>query len=322
MGLLIQFGGSGTDQQSLLPDDLFTYNLVHYGGIASAQSTPDMTVNVTAGAALFSNAPVSFPATTVTIGAADATRDRVDLVTVTPAGVVQVEPGELNDGLAALAPSTTNVPLYEVYVMNQGRTDYTGTVVDDALTDARTLGLIHTSPYKVSGLWYGPTLPSLTTGQFDNSNNNNMYLVPFFTAKELTIQAIGIMVNVAAGAGAKARLGVYQDDGAGGLSLALDAGQVPIDVATAQSVTGLSLTLAPGFWWRALAFQSFTGSTCRLYTENVGGFSPIGASSLFNVCSSPYGAMKFSGISGALPTTPSGPDYSALSFPAIGIQAA
>ncbi len=323
MGLLIQFGGSGTDQQTLLPDSTFTYNLVHYGGICSAQATPDMTVNVTAGAALFSNAPVSFAATTVTVGAADANFDRVDLITVTPAGVVQVEAGAVNtEGANAVAPLTQNVPLYEVIVLAVASPGYTGTITNDMLVDVRTMGLIHTSPYKVSGNWYGPTFPSFTAAQFTAATYNNvMFLCPYFTAKEFTVQAIGLRLTFAAGSGSKARLGLYTDDGAGGLALLLDAGQVAIDTTTGdRSATGLSQVIAPGWIWRACAFQSFTGSI-QTYTENAGGFSPVGASSLLQAVSQPNGALKFTGISGALPSSLSSPDYSASSFPAIGLQA-
>ena len=112
------------------------------GGAVSASVTPDGNVQVAAGAAVVNNQAVSWAATTLTPGAADATLDRQDAVVVDSSGPL-ILAGSTADGASAQPPDTTGyAPLADVYVINQASAEYTATIVAAAITDARVFVLL------------------------------------------------------------------------------------------------------------------------------------------------------------------------------------
>lgn len=309
--------------------DQLSLTQVQYGCAVTAQGSPNMTVAVAAGSVLVGNVPASVAAGNQTITAADAALDRVDSIVVNSSGTVSVLTGTLPAAGDNPQPASSAgyALLATIYVLNQADPNYTGTITNTVITDQRGsqtqsgFALIHTSPYKISSLWYGPQ----NLGRSDVTwANNEMYLVPYFTAKNFAVQAIGVGVNGAGTTGSKARLGIYSDDGAGGLTLLVDAGQVAVDVNTTYPSVSISQTLTPGWWWFACAFQSLGVTKPSMFTANCRAVSPLGASALSVMSlqtNGSYGAMRFTGISGALPSSPSSPDYSSQAQPTVWVQA-
>ena len=305
---------------------------VQYGCAVAAQSVPDGTVQIAAGGLTFDNAPLSFAAVAsfdiLTGHPADPSLDRYDVVGSNSSGAATLVVGTPGTpGPTDLTTLATIRPFAQIRVP-AGAT----TITSDLITDARgvktvsdSFGLIHASPYRVSGTWYGP--PGVNASASSPTASGNMYLVPFFTAKALTLQAIGVQIASTGGAGSKARLGIYSDDGAGYLTLLVDAGQVPIDSGTSQSAA-IGVTLVPGFSWFAVAFQSIAAPAASLFGCAPPFLSPIGASGLqvisgasFTTLKS-YGAMFFTGVTGALPSNPTSPDYTRSIIPGVWVQAA
>lgn len=107
------------------------------GGAVTAQGTPDMTVAVAAAWVIVAGQVAYVAAGNATIAAADATYDRIDLVTADSTGAITVVAGTAQEG-GAYAAATSNAILASVYVFNQAHPSYTGTIVTNAITDART----------------------------------------------------------------------------------------------------------------------------------------------------------------------------------------
>lgn len=279
----------------------------------TAQGTPDMTVALSAGAVLFDNAPVTVAAdTSISITAADADLDRYDIITVDSAGASAVQDG--TPGVEGPDVDMTSLLGLAIIKVAAGVTEIT----TDDITDVRDFAIVHISPYRVSGLWYGPegTLTSLA-----GWTNNDMFLVPFFTGKDFAIQKIGVSLLSAGTAGSKGRLGIYRDDGNGALTLLVDAGQVALDTGSGEMSASTSQTLAPGWWWFACAFQSLGASTPGLTALVSTGYGPVGRSSLpTGAPVTAAGGMKQAGVSGGLPTNPSSLVY-AVQSPQIWVQA-
>jgi hypothetical protein len=285
----------------------------------------NMSVDVAAGSVLVTNASVSVASGNLAIAIADINYDRIDAVVVNSSGVASVLTGAISDGgLNPQPPDATGYALLaNVYVFSQSSSRYTGTIVTAAITDLRqtAFALIHTSPYRVSGLWYGvPGNGASIAGWTDQ----DMYLAPFFTAKALPLQTIGCRTTTpAATAGSKARLGIYADDGSGGLSLFLDAGQVAVDGGVATPSVAIGITLTPGWWWLTIAFQSLGATKPTMFTllQTLLALSPIGGNTLTDITNGRVGSIKFSGIAGALPATPTSPTYSPNPTPGVWVQA-
>lgn len=306
--------------------DQLSLTQVQYGCAVTAQASPNMTVAVAAGSVLVGNVPASVAAGNQTITAADAALDRVDSIVVNSSGTVSVLTGTLPAaGDNPQPPSSAGYALLAtIYVLNQASSLYTGTITNTVITDQRGsqtasgFALIHTSPYKVSGKWYPPG-GSSAGGTFSSTVNNWMYLLPIFLGKTLAIQALGIFYNSpVAGAGSVARLGLYQDDGAGAFSLLVDAGTVALDSGTSIAKTvSTSQSLSPGWWWRAIAFQNLTGQASVQKAPSQFE-SPIGT---VNLPSGGIGARVVTGVTGALPSAPSSFDDSQGTVPMVWVQA-
>lgn len=321
-----------------MPNQL-TLTQVEYGcAVTQHAGTPNMTVDVAAGSVIVGNVSVSVAATTLTIGAASYSQDRVDAVVVNSSGVASVIAGSYYDDNIARAPDTTGYALIAyVYVFNQQSVAYTGTILNSMIdgrligqssADVRSFALRQFTPYQVSGNWYSPQASDGTGYSLATGKNAVMYAIPWNVLRAVSIQALGFWLSsTTANAGAVARLGLYSDDGKGVLTLLVDAGTVAVDAGAGTFKTkATSQTLAPGDWWLTLALQSFTSGLVGV--GGVGkqqlGFSPVGlpnppvttGSALTGV-----GCLAFSGVSGALPTSPTSPSYSETAVPAIWAQA-
>lgn len=303
---------------------LINHGILDGGGLVTPSATADMNTHIAAAGSLFQNQSVSVATTSVSHSASDSVLDRWDAVVSDSAGIGQIIQGTL--GSPALQPDTQGYQDHAMVFVSAGTTAIDSTMIQDN----RKHTLVQVSPYRVSGLWYGPQgNGSKSTGLWVN---NTMWLFPFFSGKTFAAQALGMDVQIAGTAGSKARLGVYADDGNGDLSLLVDAGQVALD-AVASPTASINLTLQPGWSWLALAFQSLGATKPSVSTVTlVGGGTPVGAKVLGGpgtANASGYGFIYYTNISGALPTIPTGglfagdPGVSPPAiFPGVWIQAA
>ena len=285
---------------------------VEYGCAVSVSS--GLVLSVAAGGIINQNHSASVSAQTFTAASGDATFDRYDLLVADSAGNISAVTGTADGNVNQ--PDSTDVKL-AAYIVRAAATS----VAAADLQDLRTFALRHISPYRVSGLWYGS--PNTLGGSYGVWTNNDMFLTPFFVGRQLGLQGIGMGVpGTGAGTtGSVGRLGIYRDDGAGGLSLLIDAGTVPLDASGSHSAS-ISVTLDPGWWWLACAFQSLGATKPTVYScRPLGINTPVGAATQSQAMTDNYGGIKFAAISGALPATPSSPDYSAANYPSVVVQA-
>src|SRR5579859_2802062 len=104
----------------------------------TAQGTPNMTVAVAVGFVIYNNSVQPVTAGNVTIAAADANLDRMDLITVNSSGTVTYVEGTISGGNHTPATST-DVILAQVWVWSQANSVYTGTITSTAIIDVRVL---------------------------------------------------------------------------------------------------------------------------------------------------------------------------------------
>lgn len=314
--------------------DRLTQTKVLDGCGVSAQTSPDGTVQVAAGGILIENIPYSVTADSSVdiLGAnpADADLPRVDLIQVDDTDTVSVTvgtPTEPDQTGYVTEPDRdyTQVLLAGVYVA-AGVT----TITADDVFDRRDFALIHTSPYRVSGRWYIPEAAAFASGA-SFSTTDTLVAMPFFTAKQFDIQALGFrLTSSSANSGCVVRLGVYSDDGAGGLALLVDAGTVAVDsgAGTGSKTASVSTTLTPGWWWLACALQGMTSGVVQFleFSQNANaaffGISPVGMSDMNPLTSKEIGAVSQASVTGAFPDTLTSVAYSQQRVPVVGVQAA
>lgn len=180
----------------------------------------------------------------------------------------------------------------------------TGLADGTSETDAATLEQIPNAPVYASGKWYGGAASGNAT-----QAANSMYMGPLLVPRSTSFQAIGVSC---ASSGGNIRLGVYGTDSTTGGpgALLLDAGQVSV-TSSFRSITGLSLTLAAGLYWLAVATQA--GGTPSIWFDgqpSKNWLFPVTQSTTVGVTGMRYVNAS---VSGALPN-PAGvtaPQYSA-----------
>jgi hypothetical protein len=143
-----------------------------------------------------------------------------------------------------------------------------------ALTKAKTFTpALALNKYK-SGQYY--TLPIVST-QTGNANSGFLVVFPLYFPN-ITIDRIGCLVTVAAGAGSLGRLGIYYSSltdcypGA----LLLDAGTVSVASTGNREIT-ISQTIAEGIYWLAYLADTVVTSAPTMRQQNVciNPFAPI-----------------------------------------------
>lgn len=117
--------------------------------------------------------------------------------------------------------------------------------------------VIDDHPGYISGYYYTPSIGGATLGSGNSLVTTSLYFEPFYVAKAITINRIGISVQAGTGvAGNNIRLGIY-NNGANGLpsTLIVDAGNV--DCSTAGNKEAIiNVILQPGWYWFAIGVNS------------------------------------------------------------------
>lgn len=310
--------------------DQYTQHGVVTGCAPTAQVSPNMTVAISGGSVICSNVPASVTAQNVTIATADGTQDRWDMISMSQvSGAVTYTQGTPAD--IPVQPDTTDVRLAYVFVYSQVNPLFVGVITQDRIMDIRTFVLVVPSPYTVSNNWYTGAIDLIPTQV--GFSTADMIVSPFFTGVGFGVQKIGCwsMGNVDGTGANQGRLGIYSDNGAGSLTLLVDAGSINLDTTVDPTATFLSrtisLTLQPGWYWFALAFTVISGSQPSMFCVKTGyRDSPIGQTTPDGAASGTTSCMSYTGMGGALTTHPPTPTYvaigGALSIPVVWVQAA
>ena len=131
--------------------------------------------------------------------------------------------------------------------------------------------------------WYACGMPNTSATQaFANLSTNTFLAMAFLDARGGTIEKLGILVTTAAGAGKKARLGIYDSISDTNLhpnNLIVDGGEIDIDSIGFKTVT-INQTLEAGkLYW----FASLSNDTAIVIGWAGGGLWRIfGGNSAFN----------------------------------------
>jgi hypothetical protein len=288
-----------------------------------------MTVAISGGSVICNNKPASVTAQNVTIATADGAQDRWDMISVDNTGAITITQGSPAD--IPVQPDTTNVRLAYVFVYSQVNPLFVGVITQDRIQDIRTFVLVHTSPYTVTNNWYTGTI--LTKQIAPNFASGDMYLMPFFTGVGFSVKAIGCLSagsSNATGAN-QGRLGIYSDNGAGDLTLLVDAGSINLDTTLSPTYTFLTRTIAttlqPGWYWFAFAFTVASGSPpTMMCIDTAFRDTPIGQPTP-DIASNACAAVRaYTGMGGALTSTLPTPTYLTIGgtqdVPNVWVQAA
>lgn len=175
-----------------------------------------------------------------------------------------------------------------------------------------------------SSLFLGPAHVSGLANLSNGLVVDTLYKIPFYLKAPLTVTRMLIPVAVAASAGAKARLGLrhWDREGSGDwgdfTTLAIDAGEVDIDVAGQKTTTFSSVNLQEG--WYALEIVCSDNVTVRnFYFGTVVGILGYEASGASRV---PVSYLTRAFTYGALPADETGQTLtgvSAVNVPFIGV---
>lgn len=205
--------------------------------------------------------------------------------------------------------------------------DFRGYYLDISAADASVGTALPSAGGSTS---YGPFLPmqsgkyyrgDRTLSTVSASGTNNMMGVPFFVAKETTLDAIGITTAVVTTAGI-ARLGIYSDPGntGAGTTLVIDAGEVSYSASSTVYEISISQVLSPGWHFLSVVIQS--GSSTWL---GYASYLPGAASGqvLTNTSNTGVGNLYYGNtFSGALPSTVSGAYFTGYTTPSPYVKVA
>jgi hypothetical protein len=192
------------------------------------------------------------------------------------------------------------------------------------ITDGtRKIGLVPPKVLRV-GRWFG-SFDAATAFTTITISANTLYATPFFVPEETTFDRIAINVTSAAGSGAKARLGIYEDGKTpttqgypAGLVSGTDVAEIAVDTTGVRANT-ISVTLPPGLYWLALCSDSTPTlrgvGVASLDSEILGLGDDLGTA--------PGVAWSVSYTFGALPLTfPSGASVYTTTIPLIALRRA
>jgi hypothetical protein len=151
----------------------------------------------------------------------------------------------------------------------------------------------------VAGLHYSAAAPRTTASR----PNGFATLLPVPIGSSRTFTGMGVEIVTAGESGSKVRLGVYSDSGGAPGNLVADAGQVPADTTGLKTITGLTITLEPGWYYLAATVQSAstTSPVMRAIVGSVSG-APLVGGQLTNGAGWQQGGLG----QGLYPTTISG----------------
>lgn len=237
------------------------------GCAVTAQGSPDMTVAVAAGLVDSSGRRFTVTAGNVTVGAADGTNPRFDLIGVDSSGTKGITAGTAAANPVFPAIATDTVVLAAVYVPASDTDIDANQIIDKRVILNRFDRPGH--PLRTTS-WYGAQIGS---GGVSSSGFtpvvDRLYFTPFYSWQRRTYDRIGVYVATLA-AGANARLGIYEGNvDRVPIDLLLDAGEVSVATTGAKELT-ISTELAPRrLYW--LAFVSDGTPALRNYNAAEGG---------------------------------------------------
>lgn len=297
----------------------FQFTGVITGCQVTAQGSPDMTVAVAVGSAFSNGKRFAIAAGNVTVGAADATHPRIDLIRIDSSGVKGI-----TAGTAAANPVFPSIPsdaavLAAVYVPAND------TDIDaNQIIDKRVFMIRHDAPGfpMVAGHWHTGLSNSATmaAGGFQAAANTLCYM-SFYSWGRHTYDRIGIHCAGGNAGGRLARLGIYESNVAGNPgALLLDAGEIDLTGVGAKELTISQELQAYRLYWLAFVGNS-ASPTYRTFVTADGG--PLFANRVDSGATA--GATKLISHAftyAALPSTASALSYNSSAGPGIFLRVA
>jgi hypothetical protein len=236
-------------QDIILPG--FGMTGVQVGCAVTAQATPDMTVAVSAGTVVKDGMQASVTAGNLTIGTADSTNPRFDLICVDSTGAKSVVAGTASSNPVFPDPAG-KVVLAAVYVP-AGTTAITNAHIVDKRVMLPVDGAL-----ALSGQYL--TLNANSLGTQTPGINALQATTPLWLPAGVTLTRIGCKINTAGSAGAVVRLGIYRADAPGLLpgTLILDAGTVDSTTTGVKEIVISTVIPTTGWYWLATVSQVAT----------------------------------------------------------------
>lgn len=239
------------------------------GCAVTAQGSPDMTVAVAVGVVEVDGKRAVVTAGNVTIGAADGTNPRFDLVHVDDAGTKGVTAGTAAANPVFPAHPASKVILAAVYVPAADTDIDANQIIDKRLVISR---YDPAGVPLVASAWYAglSSAVGLTAAGF-TAVANRLYLVPYWSSRRHTYDRIAWHITTAGAGGTGARIGIYDSSVQGEPNaLILDAGTVAVDTTGAKEITISQELLGYRLYW--LAFVTDGVPVGRSYDTTSGGY--------------------------------------------------
>lgn len=178
------------------------------------------------------------------------------------------EPVIKRDGQVVSPSEYTVYPAYGVVVFNQQQPPNAQITADFSYVAGQSevvnwLLLNAAYAFQRVGLWRTNNVGAAASSALSTAADA-LDVYPFPVPYTMSFDRIGVNVATAGAAGAKARLGIYADNGQvypG--ALVLDAGEVALDSTGAKSIT-INVTLQPGLYWLA-RIQNSVGTMPQIY---------------------------------------------------------
>jgi hypothetical protein len=298
--------------------------------VAQRAAGANMSVDVAAGSVIVGATGAAVTAVNKTIGTADATNPRFDLITVNSSGTVSVTAGTAASNAVFPAIPASSVLLAAVYVPASATSVVTAQIVDKRVILARQG--FRSGVYPVNGRYFTAQGPYSGDGTTQPANGD-MRMYPLDVARTVAVDRIAGQVGTAGSAGALVRYGIYAADPDTGLpaGLVLDAGTAAATSSGVDVNITVSLTLTPGRYWLAYVTQGAPATLPIVRAFNAtaaqgndpagdAGGNSTGPSLSFVVAT---GAAVNTGVTGALPGTASAPAWSAVvQRPQVWLRAA
>ena len=167
-------------------------------------------------------------------------------------------------------------------------------------------------PRMEAGYWYG--FPGVSTTTNTALTLNQMYFLPIFVNRSITVFRIGTIIGAAAASGGVVRLGLYDATSTGRPNNRLEESGTIASTATGgvQYNFPSSRVLTPGLYFIAVVSQVAACNITRTPTQTSTLLTPWGPSNVVPAAN-PHQFFIQTGVTGALPATITSPGTSVLS---------
>lgn len=235
----------------------FQFTGIITGCQVTAQGSPDMTVAVAVGSAFSNGKRFAIAAGNVTVGAADATNPRIDLIQIDSSGAKGITAGTPAANPVFPAIPADAAVLAAVYVPANDTDIDSNQIIDKRVFIVRNDAFGFAM---VTGHWFtGVNHSGIIVASGFAPAANTLYFMPFYSWGRRTYDRIGIHQDGGTGASRKGRLGIYDSNAFGAPNaLLVDAGEYDASAIGAKDLTISQELQAYRLYWLAMVTDSAT----------------------------------------------------------------